>query len=241
MNDVIKHWLKEIEIGKLHPDNVERSLRYAQDLERGLAQLQTYAQGVGIFGSARLKEDSKWYKAAYDLGRELAKNGHPVVTGGGPGMMEAASRGCYEVGGRTIGLNIQLTHEQRPNAYLTDTLEFRYFFARKVMLTFSSKMFVFFPGGFGTLDELTEILLLMQEQKMPTMPVFMFGKSFWSPLDRFYKNKMEKQLGAIKPRDRRIYKITDDIDEIVRAANKIGHPSVHDNIYENFNKDHGAI
>ncbi|MCL1839965.1 TIGR00730 family Rossman fold protein [Candidatus Saccharibacteria bacterium] len=241
MNEAIRQWLKEIEVGQLNPENVERSLRYAQDLERGLAQLQTYAQGVGIFGSARIPETNKWYKAAYELGKELAKNGHPVVTGGGPGMMEAASRGCYEHGGRSIGLNIKLTHEQHPNPYLTDAIEFRYFFARKVMLTFSSKVFVFFPGGFGTMDELTEILLLMQEEKMPVMPLFLFGKSFWSPLDKFYKNKMQKSLKTIKPKDRKIYKITDDIHEIVRAAEKIGHPSVNDNIYQNFSKEHSSI
>jgi len=241
MNESIQNWLKEIETGKLNSDNIERSLRYARDLERGLARMQTYAQGVGIFGSARTPENSKYYKAAYQLGKELAENGHPVVTGGGPGMMEAASRGCYEAGGRSIGLNIILSHEQLPNPYLTDVLEFRYFFARKVMLTMSSKVFVFFPGGFGTMDEFTEILLLMQEDKMPDMPMFLFGKSFWSPLDKFYKNKMEKGIKAIGPHDRKIYKITNDIRDIVRAADKIGHPSVHDNLYQNFSKEHSFI
>jgi len=241
MNEALEHWLQEIEVSELNSDNVERSLRYARDLERGLAKLQTYAQGVGVFGGARTPKNSKWYKAAYELGKELAKTGHPVVTGGGPGQMEAASHGCYEFGGRTIGLNIQLVHEQQPNPYLTDTLEFRYFFARKVMLVFSSKMFVFFPGGFGTMDELTEVLILMQEQKMPSMPVFLYGNSFWSPLDKFFKNKMEKQLKSIKPKDRKLYKITDDIQEIVRAAEKIGHLSTYDNLYQNFSKDRSSI
>lgn len=240
MNEVIKHWLEEIGEGNLDNENIERSLRYAQDLERGLAILQTYSQGVGVFGSARLPDDNKWCKLARELGKNLAENGHSVITGGGPSIMESANRGCYEAGGRSIGLNIRLPHEQHINPYLTDTLEFRYFFARKVMLTFSSKVYVFFPGGFGTLDEFSEILILMQEGKMPAMPMFLFGKSFWAPLDKFFKNKMEK-LGTIKAKDRKIYKITDDINEIVKAANKVGHQSIHDNLYENFSNEKGSI
>jgi uncharacterized protein (TIGR00730 family) len=240
MNEIIQRWLKDIEGGNLNDDNVERALRYARDLEHGLAKLQTFAQGVTVFGSARLPESSKWYKLAHQLGRRLAEEGHGVITGGGPSIMEAANRGSYEVGGRSIGLNITLPHEQQPNPYLTDHLEFRYFFARKVMLTFSSKVYVFFPGGFGTMDELTEVLILMQEGKMPVMPVFLVGKSFWTPLDKFYKNKLEK-MALIKPKDRKLYKITDDIEVIVQAAEKIGHPSIHDNLYQNFGKDKGAI
>ncbi|MDR3298095.1 MAG: TIGR00730 family Rossman fold protein [Candidatus Nomurabacteria bacterium] len=233
MNGALSNWLDEIAKEKLNPDDVERSLHYAQDLEQGLAKIRTYAQGVTIFGSARFKEDDKWCKLAEKLGGELARNGHAVITGGGPGIMQAANKGSYEAGGRSIGLNIELPHEQHVNPFVTDQLEFRYFFARKVMLTFSSKVFVFFPGGFGTLDEFTEILLLMQEAKMPRMPMFLIGKSFWSPLDKFFVNKLQK-MKTIKASDRNIYKITDDIGAIVKAANTIGHPSIHENIYNNF-------
>ena len=124
MNEVITNWLKQIELGELNIDNVERSLRYAKDLERGLAKIQTYPQGVGIFGSSRLTEDNKWYHAAYNLGRLLAENGHGVITGGGPGIMEAANKGCYKAGGQSVGLNISLPHEQHANPYLTSELEF---------------------------------------------------------------------------------------------------------------------
>ena len=151
----------------------------------------------------------------------------------GPSIMEAANKGAYEAGGKTIGLNIQLAHEQHINPYVTDSMEFHYFFARKVMLTMASKVYVYFPGGFGTLDEFSEILILMQEGKMPKMPMFLIGKSFWKPLDRFFATKMQP-IKTIAPDDRKIYRITDDIDEVVEAANKIGHPSIYENIY-----DHG--
>ena len=112
-------------------------------------------------------------------------------------------------------------------------MEFHYFFARKVMLTMSSKVYVFFPGGFGTLDEFSEILILMQEGKMPKMPMFLIGKSFWKPLDRWFESKMQKGLKTINSNDRKIYKITDDVDEVVKAANRIGHRSIYDNLYNN--------
>ena len=230
MDESITNWLDEIAQNKLNPEDVERSLRYAKDLEQGLAKIRTYSQGVSIFGSARLPMDGKWCKLAEQLGYKLAQHGHPVITGGGPSIMEAANKGAYEAGGRSIGLNIQLAHEQHINPYVTDEMEFHYFFARKVMLTMSSKVYVFFPGGFGTLDEFSEILILMQEGKMPKMPMFLIGKSFWKPLDRFLAMKMTP-LKTIKDSDRKIYRITDDIDEVVKAADKIGHRSIYDNIY----------
>ena len=169
---------------------------------------------------------------AYQLGGLLAKNGHAVITGGGPGIMEAASHGAYEIGGRTIGLNITLLHEQFPNPYLTDCITFEYFFARKVSLAMAAKVFVFFPGGFGTMDELTEILCLMQENKMPKMPVFLIGKAFWKNFDRAIAKMAEHKL--IGKADHRIFKATDDIKEVVRAANKIGHPKISENFYDGF-------
>ena len=230
MDTAVTQWLEAIANEELNQEDVDRSLRYAKDLERGLAKIRTFSQGVAIFGSARLDADGKWCKLAHKLGYLLAQNGHPVITGGGPSIMEAANRGAYEAGGRSIGLNITLPHEQHINPYVTDQMEFHYFFARKVMLTMSSKVYVFFPGGFGTLDEFSEILILMQEGKMPKMPMFLIGKSFWKPLDRFFATKM-LPLKTINDKDRKIYRITDDIDEVVKAADKIGHRSIYDNIY----------
>lgn len=221
---------------ELESADYDRVQAYAKDLLSGLKIVRTYPQGVTVFGSARLKETNKYYREARKLGAQLAENGHAVITGGGPGIMEAANRGAFEYGGRSVGLNITLSHEQRPNPYLTDMLQFEYFFARKVMLAMSAKVYVFFPGGFGTMDEFSEILILMQEGKMPKMPIFLFGKTFWRPLDRFYATKLTS-LKTINPGDRKIYKLTDSVEEIVAAANKIGHPKVRTNYYDGFRQD----
>jgi hypothetical protein len=222
--------LDEKILAELEAADVERAKAYANDLERGLKIVRTYPQGVTIFGSARLPQDNKYCKKARELGQLLAQNGHAVITGGGPGIMEAANQGAFEYGGRSIGLNITLRHEQFPNPYLTDTMQFQYFFARKVMLAMSAKVYVVFPGGLGTMDELSEIIILMQEGKMP---VFFYGKSFWRPLDKFIQNKM-LPLGLVSKNDLKIYKITDNLDDIVKAANKIGHPPVKTNYYDGF-------
>lgn len=219
-------------INKLSIADLERAHAYAKDLGQGLQIIRTFPQGVTIFGSARLPQTDKYCKLAAKLGAELAKNGHAVVTGGGPGIMEAASRGAYEIGGRTIGLNITLQHEQFPNPYLTDCITFEYFFARKVTLAMASKVFVMFPGGFGTMDELSEILCLMQEKKMPIMPVFLIGKNFWKNFAKSTEKMVEMGLVSIK--DTKIIKVTDDINEVVKAANKIGHPKITENFYDGF-------
>lgn len=218
---------------QLEKADAARAKDYANDLVRGLKIVRTFPQGVTIFGSARLPQDNKYCKKARELGQLLAQNGHAVITGGGPGIMEAANHGAFEYGGRSIGLNITLRHEQYPNPYLTDMLQFQYFFARKVMLTMSAKVYVVFPGGLGTLDELSEIIILMQEGKMPKMPVFFFGKSFWRPLNHFIEAKM-LPLGLVSKGDLKIYKLTDDLHEIVKAANKIGHPDIKTNYYDGF-------
>lgn len=225
--------LDEETLKQLEVQDVERAKAYARDLEQGLKIVRTYPQGVTIFGSARLAQDSKYCKKARELGQLLAQNGHAVITGGGPGIMEAANHGAFEYGGRSIGLNITLSHEQEPNPYLTDMLQFKYFFARKVMLAMSGKVYVFFSGGLGTLDELSEIIILMQEGKMPKMPVFFFGKSFWRPLTKFIEVKM-LTLGLVSKNDTKIYKLTDDVQEIVAAANKIGHSPIKTNFYDGF-------
>ena len=217
---------------KLTIEDLERANAYAKDLTMGLQILRSFPQGVTIFGSARLPQDNKYCKLAYQLGELLAENGHAVITGGGPGIMEAASRGSYEIGGRTIGLNIKLIHEQHPNPYLTDSITFEYFFARKVSLAMAAKVFVFFPGGFGTMDEIAEILCLMQENKMPKMPVFLIGEDFWENFSKAIETMVEHKM--VNTEDTKIFEITDDIKKVVEAANKIGHPKVSENYYDGF-------
>lgn len=217
---------------KLSIADLERANAYAKDLGRGLQIVRSFPQGVTIFGSARLAQDSKYCQTAFELGHMLAENGHAVITGGGPGIMEAASHGAFEIGGRTIGLNITLAHEQHPNPYLTDCLTFEYFFARKVALAMSAKVFVFFPGGFGTMDELSEVLCLMQEAKMPKMPVFLIGIDYWKGFDKMIGKMIALRL--INSKDTAIFHITDRLQDVVDAANRIGHPKVSENFYDGF-------
>lgn len=217
---------------KLSIADIERANAYAKDLGRGLRTVRSFEQGVTIFGSARLVQDNKYCKMAHKLGGLLAENKHTVITGGGPGIMEAANHGAYEAGGKSIGLNITLMHEQHPNPFLTDCITFEYFFARKVSLAMSAKVFVFFPGGFGTMDELSEILCLMQEAKMPKMPVFLIGKDYWKAFDKVIGKMMILKLINVK--DAGIFTITDDVQKVVDAANKIGHPKISENFYDGF-------
>lgn len=217
---------------KLSIADLERANAYAKDLGRGLRTVRSFEQGVTIFGSARLPHDNKYCKMAHELGRLLAENKHTVITGGGPGIMEAANHGAYEVGGKSIGLNITLAHEQHPNPFLTDCVTFEYFFARKVSLAMSAKVFVFFPGGFGTMDELSEILCLMQEAKMPKMPMFLIGKDYWKAFDKIIGRMLLLRLINVK--DAGIFTITDDVQKVVDAANKIGHPKISENFYDGF-------
>lgn len=220
MQQVEQIWRDAIEGKNLSLEDIERSVNYAKDLTTGLAKIKTFPQGVTVFGSARLGETDPYYIKARELGQKLAQAGHPVITGGALGIMEAANRGAFEAGGISIGLNIQLPSEQKPNLYTTDSLDFRYFFARKVMLAFSAKDYVFFPGGFGTMDELCEILTLVQTNKVPRSPILLFGEAFWRPLDVFFKAAMEDFARTIGPGDRQLYTITDDLDYIVEVANR---------------------
>jgi uncharacterized protein (TIGR00730 family) len=214
-------WLDQLRHNKdLTLEDVERSVRYAKDLTRGLAELKKYHQGVTVFGSARTPETDLYYQKSRELGQKLARSGHPVITGGGNGIMEAANRGAYEVGGQSIGLNIELPHEQALNQYTTDSLQFHYFFARKVMLALSSKVYVYFPGGFGTVDEFAELLTLVQTEKIPPVPIILFGTEFWKPLDEFFQVKMEASK-MITTGDRSLYSMTDDVNQIVRIADAI--------------------
>jgi len=171
---------------------------------------------ITIFGSARMKQNSEYYKAAVELGQKLAKHGFAVITGGGPGIMEAANKGAAEAGGKSVGLNIELPFEQKPNPYANIPIQFHYFFARKVCFVKYSMGFIFMPGGFGTLDEFYEVSTLVQTGRIPQFPLVLFGKKFWKGL----LNWMDKSMvthGYINPHDLSLYTVTDKVDEAVEA------------------------
>ncbi len=199
---------------------------FTQDFHRGLGLVSKYSNSVTVFGSARFGEDHPEYIKARELGGLLAKFGHPVITGGSKGIMEAANRGAFENGGESIGLNIQLPHEQSENGYTNDSMGFKYFAPRKVMLAYSSSVFVVFPGGFGTLDELFEIVTLVQTGKMPPVSIVLVGSEFWKPLDSYIRYYFEKEMKTISPGDTELYYITDDLEEVVTIANQARERSI---------------
>lgn len=206
-------------INELRKEESWRLFRIIGDFIDGFEVMPEFQPSVTIFGSARAREGELYYEKARELGRILADKGFTVVTGGGPGIMEAANRGAFEAGGISIGLNIKLPKEQKPNPYLTHTLNFNYFFARKVMLVKYATAFVLFPGGYGTLDELFETLTLIQTQKLKPFPVIMFGKEYWEGLKRWLVETVVEN-GYIDREDLLIFSITDDINHTVEIIEK---------------------
>lgn len=173
---------------------------------------------VTIFGSARTPEDHPDYQAARTVAGRLAEEGYSIITGGGLGIMEAANRGAYEAGGSSIGFNITLPHEQRLNDYTTENYAFKHFSPRKIVMTLFADAYIYFPGGFGTLDELTEILTLIQTHKIYKAPVILMdnrGDDFWQPFDEFVRRVMLEEDKVISPGDEKLYTITDNIEEAV--------------------------
>ena len=201
-------------INEMKKEESWRLFKIIGDFIDGFEVMPTYLPSVTIFGSARVEEGNKYYEAARELAFKLSKKGFSIVTGGGPGIMEAANRGAFEAGGNSIGLNIKLPREQKPNKYLTETLNFNYFFARKVMLVKYATAFVLFPGGFGTLDELTETLTLIQTKKLKPFPVILYGNEYWNGFVQWLNDVVVKD-GYIDKEDTELFKQMDDIDEIV--------------------------
>lgn len=200
----------------LKKEDVRRAEAYIKDLGGGLKILRSFPKGVTVFGSARTGENNKYYQEARKFGGMMAEKGWTVITGGGPGIMEAANRGAFEKGGRSVGFNIELPHEQAINPYLTDMFEFRYFFARKVMLAMAGKAYVFFPGGFGTLDELAEILVLIQGKKTERAPVYLYNRKFWKPMISFFKKKMVAEA-MLDKKELELFRVVDKVEEIVEG------------------------
>ena len=222
-----------------HPDDFRSSfqwriLRIMAEFVDGWQFLADYKKIVTFFGSARFKEGDQWYDEARKLGKLLANDGYDIVTGGGPGIMEAANQGAHEIHehngghlenhkkvGDSIGLNIKLPFEQRINAYVDKAVAFHYFFVRKVMLSYYAQVYVFFPGGFGTLDEVFEIVTLIQTKKISQhIPVILVGREFWAPLIQWINSGIYEQFQAIDKEDLSIFTVVDDADEAYKIIKR---------------------
>lgn len=208
------HTIDELSLGLKN----KRASRIALEFDNGLKFIKKYQKSVTVYGSARFKPNNPHYKDARALAFRLSKAGYAVVTGGGPGIMEAANRGAHEAGGHSIGLNIKLPTEQILNPYTTDSLSFYYFFSRKTTMSFSCESYIYYPGGFGTLDELFEILTLIQTGKIRKNPVILVGSDFWKPLEVYIKHVLLEVHGAINKADLDLFVITDDHDLIEKIV-----------------------
>ena len=201
-----------------------RIFRIMGEFVEGIDELAPITRGVSIFGSARTPPDSPQYLAAVETGRLFARAGFEVITGGGPGIMEAANKGAFEAGGVSIGCNIELPFEQKPNPYQTTSINFKYFFVRKTMFVKYSNAFIIFPGGFGTLDELFEALTLIQTKKIINFPVVLFDSRFWGGMVDWIKGTMLSD-GKISPHDLDLLHVTDSpqeaVDIVIQSLNSL--------------------
>jgi hypothetical protein len=201
-------------------EDFDRAFRMFQEFVRGCRALYDLGLAVTVFGSARFDESHRYYRLARDLGRELARRRYTVVTGGGPGIMEAANRGAREGGGLSVGCNIVLPHEQKPNPYLDRTVTFDYFFVRKVMLVKYSVGFVLMPGGFGTLDEIFETVTLVQTGKIRHFPIVAMGGDYWQGMLDFIQQTMFRE-GTAGAGEAGPFLVTDSVAEAVDHIERV--------------------
>lgn len=193
----------------------------AKEFNDGYNLIKKYPRSVSILGSARFKEDNIYYKQAQSLAYRIVKElRYAVVTGGGPGIMEAANKGAYEAGGASLGITIKLPSEQSTNKYVTESVDFEYFFSRKTILFFSAETYIYYPGGFGTLDEFFEIATLIQTRKIPKVPIILVGKKFWEPLLKLIEEELYEENCTINKEDMNLYKIVDSEDEILEIIKR---------------------
>lgn len=198
-----------------------RIFRIMAEFIEGFEFLSKLKKEVTFFGSARTPKGNRFYKSAEELGRLCAKSGFTVITGGGPGIMEAGNKGAYDGGGESIGLDIELSSEQRRNDYVTRAIGFHYFFTRKVMLSASAQAYVFFPGGFGTLDEATEMITLIQTGKIPrNVPCIFLGKTHWKPFFDWVRKELFEENAYINKQDMDIIQIVDSPKEAFAIINR---------------------
>jgi hypothetical protein len=196
-------------------DDRRRLDRIHKEIEGAFTALRDVDEGVSIFGSARVEEGHRWYDLARETAACLTHHGYTVITGGGPGLMEAANRGAAEAGGLSVGLNIELPHEQEINPYVNRQYEFHYFFARKLMFVRFARAFVIMPGGFGTLDELFESLTLIQTRRIHAFPTILVDSEFWDPLLEWIDRGLEDH-GLISPGDKELLVVVDEPEQVCK-------------------------
>ncbi len=201
--------------GEKNSDAVQswRVFRIMSEFVQGFELLREHNLAATFWGSARTEPDNPYYKDAEKLAAKLAKKKFSIISGGGPGIMEASNVGAYKVGGKSVGLNIKLPFEQVLNPYTTESLNFDFFFSRKVMLTFASEVYVYFPGGFGTLDEFFEIVTLIQTKKIERIPIVLYGKDYWQPFLDVFQEKLLGEFKTISPEDMDLFHLVDDVDD----------------------------
>jgi len=196
-----------------------RIFRIMSEFVEGFEVLSQVGKAVSIFGSSRTKPDTKYYKLAQEIAYLLAEDGYAIMTGSGPGLMEAANKGAKRARGKSIGLNIQIPSQQKPNKYVDLLLDFRYFFVRKVMFVKYAKAFVILPGGYGTLDEFTEAINLIQTERIPKFPVVLFDSAYWEGMLGWLKDTVVKS-GCINREELNIFTLVDEPKEVVAEINK---------------------
>ena len=179
----------------------------------GFDILRNYGLAATFFGSVRTQPGNPYYEAAVALGSKLAKSGYAIITGGSAGIMEAGNKGAHDAGGSSVGLNIRLSLDQSLNPFLTESFTFDHFFVRKVMLAFSSEVYVYFPGGFGTLDEFSEIVTLVQTKKIKPVPIVLYGKEYWDPIVDLFRNHLLGKFQTIDEADLDLFVVVDSVDE----------------------------
>lgn len=218
----------------LNAENSWTMFKVLSEFVEGFEKMNRIGPCISIFGSARTKPGTKYYEIATDIAARLSQEGYGIITGGGPGIMEAGNKGAHEAGGPSVGLNIDLPFEQSSNQYIDHDKDifFRYFFIRKVMFVKYAQAFIALPGGFGTMDELFEVLTLIQTTKISPAPVILFGSDYWTGLKDWIKNVMLDEHSNISPDDMDLLPITDDIDEVI---------SIIDNFYAKGDKSKGEL
>jgi len=199
-------------------DATWRIFRVMSEFTEGIEFVSQLKRPVTFFGSARFNPRHRYSIEARALAKRLGQKGFTIVTGGGPGIMEASNHGAFEAGAESVGLNINLPREQRTNKYVKKSIGFDYFFSRKAMLTTSAQAYVYFPGGYGTLDELFSVLTLIETKKIEPRPVILYGREYWRKLNYFIKENMLKHHQMINPEDLRIYTIVDSVKEAERLV-----------------------